>query len=115
MADAPADWFGVRCVFELDPALRVDTDPRLFEERVTVWQASGFDAAIELAEAEAADYANTLDAKYVGLAQAYKIEGSPAQGVEVFSLIRGSELAPRAYLDAFFDTGREIQGPDLPS
>lgn len=115
MAKPLANWFGVRCVFEFDPELRTDTDPRVFEERITIWQASGFDAAIELAEAEAATYATTLDAKYVGLAQASKIEGAPEQGVEVFSLIRRSDLAPQAYLDAFFDTGREIQGPADPS
>src|SRR5665213_1590883 len=107
MTESLATWFGVRCVFELDPAVRADTEPRVFEERVTIWRASDFDSAIELAEAEALDYATILDAKYLGLAQAYKIEGPPMQGTEVFSLIRHSELAPGDYLSAFFDTGRE--------
>ncbi len=111
MSETPANWFGVRCIFELDPEARSDTDPRSFEERVTIWQAGGFDAAIELAEADAVDYATTLDAKYLGFAQAYKIEGLPMQGSEVFSLVRQSELAPDEYLSAFFDTRRENQGP----
>ena len=85
-----------------------------FEERVTIWQASDFDSAIELAETEAMDYATILDAKYVGLAQAYRIEGTPGQGTEVFSLIRRSELAPREYLNAFFDTGRELPETTTP-
>jgi hypothetical protein len=111
MAESLANWFGVRCVFELDPAVGADSEPRVFEERVTIWQAGDFDSAIELAETEALDYATILDAKYAGLAQAYRIEGTPAQGTEVFSLIRRSELPPREYLTAFFDTGREMQGP----
>ena len=114
MTETTASWFGVRCVFELDPQAQADADPRSFEERVTIWRASGFDMAIELAEAEAVDYATILDAKYLGLAQAYKIEGSPMEGCEVFSLIRQSGLAPGEYLSAFFDTGREDHGPSLP-
>ena len=66
MTESLANWFGVRCVFELDPAVGADTEPRVFEERVTIWQASDFDSAIELAETEAVDYATILDAKYVG-------------------------------------------------
>jgi hypothetical protein len=110
MTETLANWFGVRCVFELDPETRAGTDPRAFEERITIWRASGFQMAIELAEAEAVDYATILHAKYLGFAQAYKIEGPPTQSTEVFSLIRQSELAPRAYLSAFFDTGRENEG-----
>jgi hypothetical protein len=114
MTESLANWFGVRCVFELDPAVGADTEPRVFEERVTIWQASDLDSAIELAEAESVDYATILDAKYIGLAQAYKIDGTPAQGTEVFSLIRRSDLAPREYLNAFFETGQEIQRPTTP-
>ena len=66
MTEMPANWFGVRCVFELDPRARADTEPRSFEERVTIWRASGFDRAIELAEADAVEYATTLAAKYFG-------------------------------------------------
>ena len=115
MTESPASWFGVRCVFELDPEIGAGTDPRVFEERVTVWQAGDFDSAIELAEAEAVDYATTVDAKYLGLAQAYRIEGVPTDGAEVFSLIRQSELARGAYLSTFFDTGRELRGPTTAS
>jgi hypothetical protein len=77
MTESIASWFGVRSVFELDPEIGADTDPRVFEERVTVRQAGSFDAAIELAGAEVADYAATVDAKYLGLVQAYRIEVVP--------------------------------------
>ncbi len=110
MTEMPANWFGVRCVFEFDPRARADTEPRSFEERVTIWRASGFDRAIELAEADAVEYATTLAAKYFG-PQAYKIEGPPTHGSQVFSLIRQRELGPGAYLSSFFDTGRENNGP----
>jgi hypothetical protein len=115
MTESIASWFGIRCVFELDAEIGAGTDPRVFEERVTVWQAGGFDSAIELAEAEAVDYATTVDAKYLGLAQAYRIEAGPTHGTEVFSLIRQSELAPGEYLSTFFDTGRELRGPTATS
>jgi hypothetical protein len=115
MTESLVNWFGVRCVFELDPGMGESNNPRVFEERVTMWQASSFDEAIELAEADAVAYATTLEARYLGLAQAYKMDGSPAQGAEVFSLIRQSELAAAEYLSAFFDTGRETQGPAVPS
>jgi hypothetical protein len=114
MPETLANWYGVRCVFELEPGTGADSDRRVFEERVTIWQVSGFETAIELAEVEAVDYATVVDAKYLGLAQAYKIDGAPTEGTEVFSLVRRSSLAPAEYLSAYFDTGRENQPPDGP-
>jgi hypothetical protein len=32
-----------------------------------------------------------------------------AEGCEIFSLVRQSDLEPGPYLDTFFDTGREQQ------
>jgi len=96
-------WFGVRCVFR-------DASRSLYEERVTLWRAAGFAEALAMAEVEAADYATTLDLRYVGLGQAYWLPGRPVHGAEVFSLCRDSELAPTEYLGRFFDTGRERQG-----
>jgi hypothetical protein len=32
-----------------------------------------------------------------------------AEGCEIFSLVRQSDLDPGGYLDTFFDTGREQQ------
>jgi hypothetical protein len=49
---------------------------------------------------------------YVGLAQVYHTDIGEAvvDVAEVFSLIRESELGSDAYIDHFFDTGRENQG-----
>lgn len=94
-----AQWYGVRCVF-------ADGDG-VFEERVTVWQADGFEAAVLLAEAEADDYADDEDLEYLGFAQASRLSSPPGHGAEVFVLERESDLDPEDYLTEFFDTGTE--------
>lgn len=110
------DWFAVRCVFAVPaaaPAAAVGDDEdetMTYEERVTLWRASGFDTAIALAEHEARDYADDVQAVYLGLAQAYRLADAPGHGSEVFSLLRDSDLDTEDYLDAFFDTGDERQG-----
>jgi hypothetical protein len=104
------DATAVRCVF------RCGWPPkfagRAFEERITLWRADSFDHAIECAEAEAREYAATItdsqDA-YLGLAQAYRLSDVPGDGAEVFSLVRASKRTPKAYIDRFFDTGKERQ------
>ena len=97
-------WFSVRCVFRMESSSS-------YEERVTLWRAASFSEAIERAETEAKEYANDVNSEYVGLAQAYELaEDAIGDGVEVFSLIRDSELPPNEYLDRFFATGSEHQG-----
>ena len=101
--DGEPGWFAVRCVFRW-------TQPPTYEERITLWQAESLDDAIARAEAEALAYAKRRNSEYLEMAQAYWI-GSvpPADGSEVFSLMRDSELDPDDYLDTFYDTGRERQ------
>jgi hypothetical protein len=97
-------WYGVRCVFG---ASRTSS----YEERITLWRADSFESAVELAERDANEYAQTCELEYLGLAQAYQIEGENLEnGSEVFSLVRDSDLAPNVYISRFFDTGRERQG-----
>lgn len=104
-------WFGVRCLFK--------HDSDAYEERVTVWRVKSLAEAIARAEEEADEYCENLTCEYLGLAQAYG-PASPRHaededveevtpGMEVFSLIRRSDLQPKEYLDRFFDTGAEIQ------
>jgi hypothetical protein len=108
--DAETRWFAVRCIFatgEID-----DNGVRTYEERITLWRAPGFDEAIALAEAEAAEYAAVLEESadaYLGLAQCYELADELGSGAEVFSLMRDSRLAPADYLGAFFDSGDERQ------
>jgi len=104
MAEDGLDWFGVRCVFAW-----TGWDGRPFEERITLWRARSLDHAIELAEQEATEYADLNGYEALGLTQAYAVTAGTEiiSGTEVFSLLRGSDLAPEDYLSAFFDTGRE--------
>jgi hypothetical protein len=94
-------WYAVRCIFELLEGS--------YEERITLWRAPGFDEAIGMAEDEADAYARSLDAAYLGIAQAYDLFDEPGHGAEVFSLIRDSDLGPDDYIDRFVSTGSEHQ------
>ncbi len=95
--------YGVRCIFKW-------RDRPEYEERVTVWRAKSFEAAVERAEAEAKQYAADIDFEYLGLAQAFDLKAVQIKdGSEVFSLIRTSPLAPGEYIDRFFNTGSERQ------
>lgn len=113
MDELPAGtaWYCVRTLFHFR---REST--ATYEERLTLWLATGFSAAVALAEAEAYEYADSVDdCAYVGLAQAYELSEAPGHGTEVFSLMRDSGLATDAYVSAFFDTGSERQGDVLDS
>jgi hypothetical protein len=96
-------WFTVRCVFH-------HADQDAYEERITLWDASGFEQALEFAEREAERYAAALgdDARYVGLSQAYEMSEVPQHGAELYSLLRHSALSAKVYIDTFFTTGHEI-------
>jgi hypothetical protein len=95
------EWFAVRHVIQHDGT---------FEERITVWNALSADEAIARAEAEAADHALALGegSKPLGLFQSYRLPDPPADGSEVFSLIRSMSMRGDDYLTRFFDTGEEI-------
>ena len=102
-------WYSVRCVFQL---IDVREDESPYEERITLWQASDFETAIELAEDEAAEYIEDTSWAYLGLAQCFYLGDDVNRilsGTEVYSLIRNSDLPPEDYLDTFFDTGDEYQ------
>lgn len=102
-----AGWYSVRCVFQL-----LGEEGKPYEERITLWWATSFAGAIELAENEAAEYVRALDVAYLGIAQSYYLGDGVDEivaGTEVFSLVRGSDLPPDEYVDTFFDTGGEYQ------
>lgn len=79
----------------------------MYEERITLWIAGSIDEAIALAEEEAQTYASNGE-EYLGYCQAYTMSEDIAEsGVEVFSLLRESDLDPKQYVGAFFNTGQE--------
>jgi hypothetical protein len=101
--DSDASWYGIRCIFK-------HRDRPQYEERITVWRATSFEAAIGRAKAEAVEYQAICECEYVRLAQAFHLATDLiADGSEVFSLIRTSDLAPDEYINRFFDTGSELQ------
>jgi hypothetical protein len=111
MSDTEPGWYAVRCLFRLGKI--AGATGSAYEERVTLWRADSSTHAIQRAEHEAVAYARTIEEspdEYVGLAQCYRLADEPGDGVEVFSLIRTSELEPDDYIDSFFDTGTERQG-----
>lgn len=102
-------WYTVRTVVHR-------RDEQVYQERITLWRRADADAAAEAALAESAEYAADEGAEDCGLAQVFEPYGddvaglrSAAEGCEIFSLVRQSELEPGPYLDTFFDTGREQQ------
>ncbi len=99
--------YSVKCHFEWSPE-KTKTLAHLYEERITLWQADNIDDAIEAAEREALMYAEQHGFTFIELSQAFwmfsHLEGD---GVELFSLLRESDLKPSAYLDNFHDTGLE--------
>jgi hypothetical protein len=61
-----------------------------------------------VAEREAQTYASDADVQYLGFCQPYAlVDEGGVNGIEVFALLRESDLEPAQYLDAFFATGGE--------
>ena len=102
--------YGTRCIIRIDPCA-VNSKKFLYEERITVWRANSIDESISKAKTEVARYClKNKGMEYTGLCQAYCMYDSiEKEGVEVFSLIRESDLDTEDYLDAFFDNGDERQ------
>lgn len=84
-----------------------DEAENLYEERITLWRESSMATALERAEAESKDYAEGLNCEATGDLSAYLQFDEPADGAEIFSLMRDSDLAPSDYLKRFFFTGGE--------
>jgi hypothetical protein len=105
-------WYAVRCLLGQAGTELVGTEPGwLYEERVTLWDAASEDAAVRLAEADAARYGSDMDVSYLGFAQVHRVEGDPRSGTELMAVMRASELAPPDYIRRFLATGSEIVRP----
>lgn len=101
-------WFSARTVFEHDKP-----GDGLFEERIVLLRAADFEEALERAEAEALRYAEEAGGTYTGYASVFEIADEQlADGSEVFSLMRDSDLEADDYIDHFFATGDERQADE---
>ncbi|MET7353699.1 hypothetical protein [Streptomyces mirabilis] len=77
---------------------------------MTLWTAGSLDEAIGRAEAEVGEYCAALgEVEYSGFAEAFRMDGAPGVGAEVFSLMRESDLPSGAYVGKFYATG--VSGP----
>lgn len=104
--------YAVRCIFKC-PKASFNTLDHLYEERITLWNAADADKAIDKAVDEAEAYADKNGFTYTGLAQSYwMFTAIAASGIEVFSLLRESNLELEPYLDTFFSNGDERQKTD---
>ena len=104
----PEPWYGVRLLFR-----HRQPGGQAYEERILIVRAESHAEAILKAECDAEDYKSDKT-EYLHFASSFHIfdEQGPClgPGVEVFSLIRKSELEPDAYLTRYFDTGEEFSG-----
>ena len=99
-------WYGVRLIFRST----FDPNRSAYEERVVLIHASSDEEAIAKGEICARTYEDETTT-FTGYIMAFHIfdQDGPClgEGVEVFSLIRYSDLEADAYLNRFFDTGDE--------
>jgi hypothetical protein len=105
MSDEP--WYGAKCIFL---HTGIDSAPRrVYEERVILVRAEGFDEAITRAEAMAEEYAKDVGGcSYTGYVDVFHIyDEHIGDGVEIYSLMRVSDLSKGEYLNRFYDTGAE--------
>ncbi|HVW38724.1 MAG TPA: DUF4288 domain-containing protein [Pirellulales bacterium] len=102
---SPEPWYGVRLIYK-----HTGFEKQAYEERVLIVRADSFAAAIRQAEEYSKEYEDEK-CQYVGHAMGFHIfdETGPCvgPGVEVFSLMRESNLDVEEYLDRFHDTGSE--------
>ncbi len=104
------EWYSVRCIFEHDD-LAYETETTVYEERIVILRAEGLDDAIVRGEAEAEEYTvSTGDAsiRYAGFIDAYRTgEKELRDGMEVYSLMRGTTLPEAEFITRYYDDGTE--------
>ena len=100
-------WYAARCIFRFD-ALSDDEPGPVFEERITLHRAESFEEAFEKAERAAREYDAEDGPEFVDCTGVYHLFDEPADGAEVFSLLRIADMEPSEYLNRFFQTGGEV-------
>ena len=103
-----SSWYGAKCIFEHKGLAQAD-NKTIYEERIVLIRAVGFDDAIRLGEAEAESYAAETDGvRYVGFINVFQIfDHEMKEGAEVYSIMRESGLPVREFLDHYYDDGTE--------
>ncbi|MBI3828815.1 MAG: DUF4288 domain-containing protein [Planctomycetes bacterium] len=109
-------WFSGRTIFRHKEKENGNMKT-VYEERIVLFTAKNFNEAISKAEKEARKYCCAYKGvAFLGFVDAYELVDSKiGSGTEIFSLMRESNLAPKKYLDRFFDTGKERASTWKPS
>ncbi len=104
-------WYSVKCLFH-HPTRKAEDEDFLYEERITVWKANSFYEAHQLAEAEARQYATEAHCVFVTATDSFHLfDEEMKPGVEVYSLMRGSNMQPSVYKATFCLTRRDRKRP----
>ena len=101
------EWYGAKSLYS---HVMTDTKKHVYEERIVVFRARSTEEAITLAEKEAHKYAKSLkNARYLkyGVMVYIMQETAIHSGTEVFSLMRKTNLKPRAFQIRYHDTKSE--------
>lgn len=100
-------WYAARCVFRHYKVTPIHDCKYVYEERIILVRAEDMEQAIRIAEKEAREYA-AKDSEYLGYVNIFHLfESIVDHKMEVYSLMRSSDLEADDYLDHFFDSGNE--------
>lgn len=100
-------FYAAKCIFRHDQFEPRGDKVYVYEERIVLVQAKDLESAIEKAEKDAFEYANsgTVYLEYVNVFNLY--EYILHNGSELYSEMRSSDLGSEEYIDQFYDTGYE--------
>jgi hypothetical protein len=98
-------WFAVQCFFVIEAGAVIPERGQTYEERITLWQAENADEAAAKASRAADSYAADNGFQRVDYVTSYEMFDAPAEGSEVWSLIRDSWLPPKEYIERFVIAG----------
>jgi hypothetical protein len=105
------EWYSVKGLFRW--YFKFDGATDRIEERIVLFEAENFDEALDLAEAEAAQYCtNDEEANFsiepIGWWSAHWIGGIPGNGVEVFSRRAKTKLDGKAFVRRYYPRSHSV-------
>lgn len=98
------DCYSAKCIF-CSERIEDGKSTRVFEERVVLLHANDFDDAFCKARDEAQSYAKQTDSTFLACIGVFLIQDPLVEGIDLFSMLRSSNLAPDEYLKAITATG----------
>ena len=104
------EWYSAKCIFEHD-GLAQGAEETVYEERVVLLRANSIDEALDLGEAEAREYADSIGNDsicYVGFISAFRAnETEITDRMEVYAMMRQTELSREAFITHYYADGYE--------